>query len=73
MDCIAIKEMTDWRKSDQGNDNKVKGMAVRVREEFGMGKDCEAKVTDWPSTWTLGLPQMMVSPLHLIYLNFLSY
>lgn len=61
--------MTDWEKSDQGND-KVKGMAVEVREEFGIG-EVEAKTTDWPSTWTLSLPQMMVFPQH-IYLNFLS-
>lgn len=30
--------MTDWEKSDQGNGNRVKGMAVGVREEFGIGE-----------------------------------
>lgn len=45
--------MTDWEKRDQGNDNKVRGMAVGVREEFGIGEieNCEAKTTDWSSTW----------------------
>lgn len=38
--------MTDWGKSDQGNDNRVKGMAVGVREEFGIGEieNSEAKM-----------------------------
>lgn len=30
--------MTDWEESDQGNDGKVEGMAVRNERGFGIGE-----------------------------------
>lgn len=49
-------------KTDEGNDNKVKGLAVGVGAGFGIGEvwGGEAKRIDYPSTWTLrtrGLPR----------------